>query len=167
MAIVLVGGGARSGKSRYALHLARHHGDRMVFLATAEAGDHEMAARIAKHRAERPSEFLTVEEPLEIAKVIREQHADVIVIDCATVWLSNVMLLFGRDVDADTESLLAALQASEARIILVTNEVGCGIIPETTLGRDFRDRAGILNQRVAAIADEVYWMVFGVPMRVK
>jgi len=91
----------------------------------------------------------------------------VIVIDCATVWLSNVMLLFGRDVDADTESLLAALQASEARIILVTNEVGCGIIPETTLGRDFRDRAGILNQRVAAIADEVYWMVFGVPMRVK
>jgi adenosylcobinamide kinase / adenosylcobinamide-phosphate guanylyltransferase len=167
VALVLVGGGARSGKSRYALQLARRHGPRLVFLATAETLDKEMEARIARHRAERPAEFMTVEEPLEIAAVIRNQEADAIVIDCATLWLSNVMLAFGRDVDHEIDKVVEAIQSSAATVVLVTNEVGCGIIPETTLGRDFRDRAGILNQRVAAIADEVHWMVFGCAMKVK
>jgi adenosylcobinamide kinase/adenosylcobinamide-phosphate guanylyltransferase len=167
MAVILVGGGARSGKSRYALDLARKRGPRLAFLATAQAHDLEMEARVAKHRAERGPEFATIEEPLEISEAIRACHADALVVDCLTLWLSNVMLTFGRDVDAETEKVLAAARQSHAALILVTNEVGCGIVPETTLGRDFRDRAGVLNQRVAAEADEVYWMVFGIPNRVK
>jgi len=167
MAVILVGGGARSGKSRYAIELARKHGSRLVFLATAQAHDLEMEVRVAKHQAERGADFATIEEPLDIAEELRKCQADAIVVDCLTLWLSNVMLTFGRDVDAETEKLLATARASTAALILVTNEVGCGIVPETTLGRDFRDRAGVLNQRVASVADEVYWMVFGIPMRVK
>jgi adenosylcobinamide kinase / adenosylcobinamide-phosphate guanylyltransferase len=167
VAVILVGGGARSGKSRYALELAKKHGDRLLFLATAQAYDHEMEARIARHRAERAPEFSTVEEPLEIGDVIRRADADAIVVDCLTLWLSNVMLTFGRDVERDSEKLIAAARESKSAVILVTNEVGCGIVPESTLGRDFRDHAGILNQRCAAVAEEVYWMVFGQPLRVK
>jgi adenosylcobinamide kinase/adenosylcobinamide-phosphate guanylyltransferase len=168
MAITLVGGGARSGKSRQALALARKRGSRLVFLATAEALDEEMAARVAKHRGERGAEFSTVEEPLEIAAAIRRTtDADAIVIDCLTLWLSNLMLTFGRDVDAEIEKFIAAAQTSPAAVIAVTNEVGCGIVPDSTLGRDFRDRSGVLNQRVAAAAEEVYWMIFGQPFRVK
>ncbi len=167
MAIILVGGGARSGKSRHALEFARRRGKRLAFLATAQVFDAEMEARIARHRAERGTEFRTIEEPIEIAAAIREADADAMVVDCLTLWLSNIMLTFGRDVDAEIEKVLNAARQSPAAVILVTNEVGCGIVPESTLGRDFRDHAGILNQRVAAIADEVYWMVFGCPLRVK
>jgi adenosylcobinamide kinase / adenosylcobinamide-phosphate guanylyltransferase len=168
VAIVLIGGGARSGKSRHALELARKRGSRLVFLATAEALDEEMAARVAKHRAERGAEFSTIEEPLEIVAAFHKIHdADAIVIDCLTLWLSNIMLTFGRDVDTEVEKLIQAAQSSPAAVIAVTNEVGCGIVPESTLGRDFRDHAGILNQRVAAAAEEVYWMIFGQPLRVK
>lgn len=168
MAIILIGGGARSGKSRYALDYARKRGTRLMFVATAEAFDEEMAARIARHRAERGSAFSTIEEPLEIAAAIRKiTEADAIVIDCLTLWLSNIMLTFGRSVETEVEKLIAAAQASAAPVVAVTNEVGCGIVPESTLGRDFRDQAGVLNQRVAAVADEIYWMVFGQPLRVK
>lgn len=167
MAVTLVGGGARSGKSRHALELARRHGEKRVFLATAQAFDVEMEARIARHRADRGSDFSTLEEPLEIATAICTTDADAMVVDCLTLWLSNVMLTFGRDVDTEIEKLLDAARQSRAAVILVTNEVGCGIVPESTLGRDFRDHAGILNQRAAAIANEVYWMVFGCPVRVK
>jgi adenosylcobinamide kinase/adenosylcobinamide-phosphate guanylyltransferase len=168
MAITLVGGGARSGKSRHALALARKRGSRLVFLATAEAFDEEMAARVAKHRAERGAEFSTVEEPLEIAAAIRRTtDADAIVVDCLTLWLSNIMLTFGRDVDAEIEKFIVAAQSCPAAVIAVTNEVGCGIVPDNTLGRDFRDRSGVLNQRVAAAAEDVYWMIFGQPLRVK
>ena len=138
-----------------------------MFLATAQAHDLEMEVRVAKHQAERGTDFSTIEEPLDISDELRKCQADAIVVDCLTLWLSNMMLTFGRDVSAETEKLLATARASTAALILVTNEVGCGIVPETTLGRDFRDRAGVLNQRVAAVADEVYWMVFGIPMRVK
>jgi adenosylcobinamide kinase/adenosylcobinamide-phosphate guanylyltransferase len=168
MSITLVGGGARSGKSRHALELARKRGSRLVFLATAEALDEEMAARIARHRAERGSEFSTIEEPLEIADVIRKApDADVMVIDCLNLWVSNLMLTFGRDVDAEIEKFIEAAQSSPAAVIAVTNEVGCGIVPDNALSRDFRDHSGVLNQRVAAVADEVYWMIFGQPLRVK
>jgi adenosylcobinamide kinase / adenosylcobinamide-phosphate guanylyltransferase len=167
VAVVLVGGGARSGKSRQALELARGRGPKLVFLATAQPFDSEMEARIARHRADRAEVFSTVEEPIEVAAAIRETRADALVVDCLTLWLSNVMLTFGRDVDAEIEKLLSAARLSSAAVILVTNEVGCGIVPESALGRDFRDYAGILNQRAAAIADEVYWMVFGCPLRVK
>lgn len=168
MALILVGGGARSGKSRYALDLARKRGSRLYFLATAEALDEEMTARIALHRAERGDHFHTVEEPLDIAAEIGKiTQADAIVIDCLTLWLSNIMLTFGRSVDKEVDNLIAATQASTATIIAVSNEVGCGIVPESALGRDFRDHSGILNQRMGAVADEVYWMVFGHPLRVK
>jgi adenosylcobinamide kinase/adenosylcobinamide-phosphate guanylyltransferase len=139
-----------------------------VFLATAQAFDEEMAARVAKHRIERGPDFSTIEEPLEIADVIRKTaDADAIVLDCLTLWLSNIMLTFGRDVDSEIEKLIQAARATPTTVIAVTNEVGCGIVPDNTLGRDFRDHSGILNQRVAAVADEVYWMVFGQPLRVK
>lgn len=168
MAIILIGGGARSGKSRHALELARKRGSRLVFLATAQAYDEEMAARVAKHRAERGADFSTVEEPLEIAAAIRKTaDADAVVLDCLTLWLSNIMLTFGRDVDTEIENLIQAAQATPTTVIAVTNEVGCGIVPDNTLGRDFRDHAGVLNQRVAAAAEEVYWMIFGQPLRVK
>jgi adenosylcobinamide kinase/adenosylcobinamide-phosphate guanylyltransferase len=167
VAIVLVGGGARSGKSRYALDLARQRGGQLTFLATAQPHDAEMEARIARHRAERGPVFATIEEPLEIAEVLRKTETGVIVVDCLTLWLSNVMLTFGRDIDADTEAVVNAALHSSASVIMVTNEVGCGIVPESTLGRDFRDRAGVLNQRVAGAAQEVYWMVFGYPIKVK
>lgn len=167
MAVILIGGGARSGKSRYALQIARRYGPRLTFLATAQAFDQEMETRIAQHRNERGAEFTTVEEPVEVGRAIREAEGDAIVVDCLTLWLTNVMLAFGRDVNADIESLLDAARSSRAAVILVTNEVGSGIVPDNELGRDYRDRSGALNQRVAAVADEVYWMVFGCPVKVK
>jgi adenosylcobinamide kinase / adenosylcobinamide-phosphate guanylyltransferase len=167
VAIILVGGGARSGKSRYALQLARRYGPRLIFLATAQPFDQEMEARIAQHRAERGAEFTTVEEPIEIGRAIREAGGDAIVVDCLTLWLSNVMLASGRDLACDIESLVDAARSTRAGVILVTNEVGCGIVPDHPLGREFRDRCGALNQCVAAVADEVYWMIFGCPVKVK
>jgi adenosylcobinamide kinase/adenosylcobinamide-phosphate guanylyltransferase len=159
MAIVLVGGGARSGKSRWALARARRHGGRLVFIATAEALDDEMAERIAKHRKERGDEFLTVEEPLDLARAIRSVNCDAIVVDCLTLWLSNG--------SCDVEQTIVAAKEHTAEVIFVTNEVGCGIVPDNALAREFRDRAGWANQRFAEAADEVYWMVFGQPLRVK
>ena len=159
MALVLVGGGVRSGKSRWALDRARKRGGRLVYVATAEALDEEMAARIAKHRAERESAFQTIEEPRELAKAIRSIQGDAIVVDCLTLWLSNVM--------GDVEETIAAAKEQSAEMIFVTNEVGCGIVPDNALAREFRDRAGVMNQRFAEAADEVYWMLFGQPLRVK
>jgi len=156
---VLVGGGARSGKSRWALERARKRGGRLVFIATAEALDEEMSERILKHRAERGSDFDTVEEPRELAKAIRSAQGDAIVVDCLTLWLANVT--------GDVGQVIAAAQEQAAEVICVTNEVGCGIVPDNALAREFRDRAGITNQRFAEAADEVYWMVFGQALRVK
>ena len=162
VALVLVGGGGRSGKSRWALDRARKCGDRLVYVATAEALDDEMAARIAQHRAERGNEFVTIEAPLDLAGAIRSLACDAIVIDCLTLWLSNSMSLPDK-----TEETIAVALESTADVIIVTNEVGCGIVPENALAREFRDRAGRMNQRFAEAADEVCWMVFGQPLRVK
>jgi adenosylcobinamide kinase/adenosylcobinamide-phosphate guanylyltransferase len=164
MALVLVGGGARSGKSRWALERARRRGGRLVYVATAEALDEEMSARIAHHRSERGDEFVTVEEPLELARVIRAAKCDAMVVDCLTLWLSNLMR--GSD-DKTEETLTAAKEKNASDVIFVTNEVGCGIVPDNALAREFRDRAGIMNQRFAEAADEVCWMVFGQALRVK
>ena len=166
MAVILVGGGARSGKSRYALQKALAIEGRRVFVATAEALDDEMALRIARHQADRGAEFETIEEPLGLGRVIAETKFDAMVVDCLTLWLSNIMFA-NRDCDLEIESLVAAAQAARSTVILVTNEVGSGIVPDNALAREFRDRAGILNQRIAAIADEVYFMAFGQPLRVK
>ena len=163
MALVLVGGGARSGKSRWALDRARGCGDRLVYVATAEALDDEMSKRIARHRSERGDEFVTIEEPLDLARAIRSAEGDAVVVDCLTLWLSNLM----RASEDRTEETIAAAKEKHALVIFVTNEVGCGIVPENALAREFRDRAGIMNQRFAEAADEVYWMVFGQALRVK
>ena len=133
-----------------------------MYVATAEALDEEMTVRIANHRAERGDEFVTVEAPLDLAGAIRSLACDAIVIDCLTLWLSNSM--GGED---KTEETIAVALESTADVIIVTNEVGCGIVPENALAREFRDRAGRMNQRFAEAADEVYWMVFGQPLRVK
>ena len=159
MAVVLVGGGARSGKSRWALERARKCGGRPVFIATAEALDEEMAERIARHRAERDSAFQTIEEPVELPQAIRSVQADAIVVDCLTLWLSNG--------SCDVEATIQAAGEQTAEVIFVTNEVGGGIVPDNAMAREFRDRAGVMNQRFAEAADEVYWMVFGQPLRVK
>jgi len=163
MALVLVGGGARSGKSRWALDRARGCGDRLVYVATAEALDDEMSARIARHREDRGDEFETIEEPLDLARAIRSAECDAIVVDCLTLWLSNLM----RESDDKTEETIAAAKEKHALVIFVTNEVGGGIVPDNALAREFRDRAGVMNQRFAEAADEVYWMVFGQALRVK
>jgi adenosylcobinamide kinase / adenosylcobinamide-phosphate guanylyltransferase len=166
MAIVLVGGGSRSGKTGHALQLARARGRRLALIATAQALDAEMRERIRLHREERGPDFTTLEEPLAVASVI-ERYAvefDAVVVDCLTLWLSNIM---SSDIDAQSGKLIESSLASKATVIFVTNEVGCGIIPENALARRFRDEAGRLNQRIAEAASEVHWMVFGCAMRVK
>jgi adenosylcobinamide kinase/adenosylcobinamide-phosphate guanylyltransferase len=163
VAVVLIGGGSRSGKSRFALERARREGSKLVFIATAEAGDEEMRERIAHHRAERGDEFRTVESPVDVAAAIRSSEGDAIVVDCLTLWVANTL----ANQRAGFDDLKEAAQSSRACVIFVTNEVGCGIVPDNALAREFRDRAGILNQRMAEAADEVYWMVFGQPLRVK
>jgi adenosylcobinamide kinase / adenosylcobinamide-phosphate guanylyltransferase len=164
MAVVLIGGGARSGKSRFALERARREGTTLVFIATAEAGDQEMRQRIEQHRANRGAEFVTVEAPVQLPAALRFADCDAVVVDCLTLWLANIL---DRDVDAATQELEDAARSTRACVIFVTNEVGCGIVPDNALAREFRDRAGILNQRMAEAASEVYWMVFGQPLRIK
>ena len=165
MAVILIGGGARSGKSRYALQKALAIEGRRVFVATAEPLDDEMTSRIARHKADRGAEFETIEESLDLASVIAGAF-DAMVVDCLTLWLSNLMFA-GKDCDLEMEALIAAAQAARGTVIFVTNEVGSGIVPDNALAREFRDRAGTLNQRIAAIAQEVYFMAFGQPLRVK
>lgn len=164
--MILVGGGSRSGKTRQALALARSRGGRLGFIATAEALDDEMKDRIDAHRRDRGADFTTIEEPLELVEAI-ELHAprfDAIVVDCLTLWLSNLM---AAETEIPTAQLIAGSLASAAQVIFVTSEVGCGIVPENALARRFRDEAGWMNQKIAAAASEVYWMAFGCAMRVK
>lgn len=166
MSIILIGGGSRSGKSQQALQLARQQGRKLAFIATAQALDNEMRERIRAHQQQRGPEFTTIEEPFALPAVIHRHSSefDAIVVDCLTLWLSNIATC---DVEVETGKLLEASLASRAQLILVTNEVGCGIIPDNAMARRFRDDAGRLNQRVAEAASEVYWMVFGCALRVK
>lgn len=163
-------GGARSGKSRYAQQLAEHCWPRPVFLATAEATDAEMAARIAKHRAARGVKWKCVEEPLDLAAGLARAagQGDGVLLDCLTVWLGNVLHKEGTTgVAARQQALLAAVRARTSALILVSNEVGLGIVPEHPLGREFRDLAGWLNQTLAAEADAVAFIAAGLPLMLK
>ncbi len=168
--IVLVGGGARSGKSRFALVRARELGTRPLFVATARRYDAEMAERIDRHRAERASTFDTVEEPVALPELLLAARGhDVAVVDCLTLWLSN-LLFDGMPADAverRVEDLAEALPRAPCHVVLVTNEVGMGLHPDTPLGRTFRDIAGRAHQRLAAVADEVHFAVLGVLVRLK
>jgi adenosylcobinamide kinase/adenosylcobinamide-phosphate guanylyltransferase len=163
--LTLVLGGARSGKSRHAEQLIAHAAPPWTYIATAEALDDEMRDRIAHHRARRDPSWRTVDAPLDLAGTISRLSGPAL-IDCLTLWLSNVMLA-ERDVEAESERLLAALAAAPGPLVTVSNEVGLGLVPETPLGRAFRDAQGRLNQRVAAAADRVVFMAAGLPLNLK
>ena len=165
---ILVTGGARSGKSviaeTCALDLAR--GGALTYIATAQSFDGEMAARIATHRARRDACWHTVEAPMDLVGALVASDGMPRLVDCLTLWLSNMMLA-GVDWQAQTDRLIACLAVQNAPVVLVTNEVGGGIVPENALARAFRDAAGRVNQNVAAVADDVILAVCGLPMRVK
>jgi len=164
---IIVLGGARSGKSRYAEKLAVDSGLNKVFVATAEAHDAEMSDRIATHRRERGSGWTTVEAPLALAEAIAERRADeIVVVDCLTLWLTNT-LLAQRDMDGAISTLVAAVAGAACPIALVSNEVGMGIVPRTPLGRQFRDWQGMLNQKMARECDAVIFMAAGYPTMLK
>ena len=164
----LVIGGARSGKSRYAEELLAAHDGTRIYIATAEAGDAVMAARIAAHQARRGAAWQTIEQPLDLVAAL-ETHcrpASAVLVDCLTLWLSNLMAA-SRDIAAESSRLVRALPQLEGRAVLVSNEVGLGIVPDHPLGREFRDHAGRLNQAVAAAVDEAVFIAAGLPLRLK
>ncbi|MEM6762385.1 MAG: bifunctional adenosylcobinamide kinase/adenosylcobinamide-phosphate guanylyltransferase [Pseudomonadota bacterium] len=164
--LILVLGGARSGKSRYAEDLAARSGKAVSYIATAgPPRDEEMAARIKAHIARRPVDWATLDAPMELAGALQSVDG-VALVDCLTLWLTNVMLE-ERDVEGETAALVQALAARRGPVIAVANEVGEGIIPATPLGRRFRDAQGVLNQRVAGVASGVVKLVAGCPMIVK
>ncbi|MBS0542275.1 MAG: bifunctional adenosylcobinamide kinase/adenosylcobinamide-phosphate guanylyltransferase [Proteobacteria bacterium] len=180
MKLELILGGARSGKSRLAEQIAADSGLAVTVIATAEAGDEEMAARIRRHQADRPAAWKTVEAPLALAATLRREAAPerCVIVDCLTLWLANLLAgaealspgasadelpLFSRERDA----LLATLPALPGHVILVANEVGLGLVPETPLGRLFRDEAGRLNQAVAALCPSVIFVAAGLPLVMK
>lgn len=166
--ITLVLGGARSGKSSFAEQLMHAYPRGCVYLATAEILDHEMAERVRQHQARRAERWRTVETPLAIAETIvaeTEQGAAVLV-DCLTLWLSNLMAA-GRDPAAEVEAVVRALGQAGGPVVFVANEVGLGIVPDNALARAFRDHAGRLNQRIAEVANSVFFVAAGLPLRLK
>jgi adenosylcobinamide kinase / adenosylcobinamide-phosphate guanylyltransferase len=167
--IVLIGGGVRCGKSAFALARARALGERRLFVATAQAFDDEMRARIDAHRAERGGEFETLEVPLALAETLRRAEADVVVVDCLTLWLSNLLSSDASDaqLEASLSALVQALRGARFHSVLVTNEVGMGIVPDNALARRFRDWAGRAHQRLAAVSDELYFGALGSMLRLR
>jgi len=166
--LTLVLGGARSGKSRHAEGLVAAFPPPWLYIATAEGLDDEMRQRIAEHRARRGAAWETLDVPLELPEAIRRADGPhgVLLIDCLTLWLSNVMLA-GRDPAAARAKLLQALRGADKPIVAVSNEVGLGLVPDNALGRRFRDEQGRLNAEVAALADHVVFMAAGLPMVLK
>jgi len=172
VSVTLVLGGVRSGKSRYAQQLAERAA-RVTFVATAEVrADAEMHAKIARHRAERPEAWSTIEEPLYLAQTIQSEgkSCDLILIDCLTLFAANLLEAFGEDearLQAQIEELCQELKAAPCSVVLVSNEVGSGVVPAYALGRRFRDLVGEINQRIAATAGTVLLMVAGLPLALK
>jgi adenosylcobinamide kinase/adenosylcobinamide-phosphate guanylyltransferase len=164
--LTLVLGGARSGKSRVAESLIARHPPPWLYIATAEAGDAEMAARIAAHKMRRGPDWVTIEAPHDLASVLAEQGNRPVLVDCLTLWLSNLMLA-NSDIDGAVARLEQALEQARGPIVLVANEVGSGVVPENALARRFRDLQGQLNQRLAARADRVVLVVAGLPLFMK
>jgi len=169
--LVLVGGGVRCGKSAFALTRACQLGPRRLFIATAQAFDAEMERRIRDHRVERGAAFETLEEPLALADTIRahSERVDVIVIDCLTLWLSNLLMQDerGSHVDGQLEALLAALCARRSHVVVVTNEVGMGVVPDNALARRFRDCTGRAHTQLARASDEIYLGALGCLLRLR
>ena len=168
--LILIGGGARSGKSRFALARARALGARPLFVATAERSDDEMRDRIARHRAERGDLFETREEPRALPEALADDAGhDVVVVDCLTIWISNLLWdgAPAETVQARVGDLLAVLARRRSHVVIVSNEVGMALVPETPLGRLFRDLTGLAHQRIAAVADEVYLAAMGMVLRLR
>ena len=163
--LTLVIGGARSGKSRYAEGLIAGQLPPWTYVATAEAGDHEMIARIRAHRKRRGAHWRTIEAPRDLVAALGANPGGPVLVDCLTLWLSNLMLA-DADIEAETARLEQALGRA-APTVLVSNEVGSGIVPDNALARRFRDAQGRLNQRMATRADRVVFMVAGLPLVVK
>ena len=167
MSIILITGGARSGKSGRAEARATAFAGKPVYIATAEALDAEMRERIAGHRARRGNEWIEHETPLELVPALKATDGGgARLVDCLTLWLSNLMHA-QRDWLRETERLAESLRAQKSPVVLVTNEVGLGIVPDNALARQFRDAAGTMNQTIARAADEVEFVVAGLPVRVK
>jgi len=168
---ILVTGGCRSGKSRYALNYANQHFSKKLYLATSEVLDEEMAVRVEGHKRARGPEWETCEEPIEVVERIRfyGDKVEIILLDCLTLWLSNLLIKWDNDckVMDEIERLTVAVKECPASLILVTNEVGMGIVPVEPLARRFRDLAGMANQKIAEVADSVVFMVSGIPMFLK
>jgi adenosylcobinamide kinase/adenosylcobinamide-phosphate guanylyltransferase len=169
--MIFITGGCRSGKSRYALDYANRHFSKKIFLATSEALDEEMAQRIENHKKVRGPEWQTVEEPVEIVNKINEHGGDgkVILIDCLTLWLYNLLMRWDNDsrIIDETGKLINTIKQNPTSSILVSNEVGMGIVPADPLSRRYRDLLGAMNQRIAEVLDTVIFMVSGIPLFLK
>jgi len=176
--IVLVTGGARSGKSSFAETYVANLGVKTAYIATAQALDDEMALRIDLHRARRPADWLTYEAPLDADKVLTEAiiQAEAVLFDCLTMYVSNMLLFAGAppkseerlsQIQAEITKLLDSAKAGGATVVFVTSEVGLGIVPENALAREYRDLVGLANQQLAVAADEVYLVVSGLALEVK
>jgi adenosylcobinamide kinase/adenosylcobinamide-phosphate guanylyltransferase len=167
--VVLILGGARSGKSTYALNEASAIKGKKAFIATAEILDEEMRVRVEKHKQERDKNWDTYEEPLKIAPIIEriKDEYDVIIIDCLTLWVSNIMHA-GSGISGEIEKLVSAISANHSSILyIISNEVGLGLVPDIPIGREYRDILGRLNQEIASAATDVIFMVAGIPLKIK
>ena len=176
--VTLITGGARSGKSSNALRLAEETGKSVTFLATAQALDEEMSTRIQKHRSERPAHWETLEIPFDIASCVRQIQSDVVILDCITLLITNLMMQYVKEdlveekpfmvaVQKEINELAGALREQERDWFIVSNEVGLGLVPPYQMGRVYRDALGSANQQLARMADRVIFMVSGIPMIVK
>jgi adenosylcobinamide kinase/adenosylcobinamide-phosphate guanylyltransferase len=169
--LIFITGGCRSGKSQYALDYANRHFQRKLYLATCQALDEEMVQRIENHKRLRGPEWLTVEEPIEIIDQMKRRGDDVevILLDCLTLWISNLLLKWDNDLKImkETDSLVHTLRERRASILIVSNEVGMGIVPADSLSRRFRDLSGMANQKIAGESDGVIFMVSGIPIFLK
>ena len=169
--VIFITGGCRSGKSRFALNYTNQHFSKKIYLATCEALDEEMAQRIEHHKKMRGPEWHTIEEPVETVDKIRQygDKVEVILLDCITLWLSNILMKWDSDsrIMDEVDRLVNMIKQSPTSFIIVSNEVGMGIVPTEPLGRRFRDLSGMANQRIAEVADTVIYMVSGIPLFLK
>jgi adenosylcobinamide kinase / adenosylcobinamide-phosphate guanylyltransferase len=172
---IFIIGGARAGKSRYAQKLATEIGGKVLFVATAEAKDEDMRLRIEGHKKSRPANWDTLEAPVKVGKAISEYEGEcpVVVIDCITMLVSNVILQTGdessieSEVSKEIDALIEVMASKSSVFILVSNEVGLGIVPDNELARNYRDCLGRINQLIAQNADEVHWLIAGIPVKIK
>ncbi|MCK4994303.1 MAG: bifunctional adenosylcobinamide kinase/adenosylcobinamide-phosphate guanylyltransferase [Candidatus Omnitrophica bacterium] len=168
--VVFITGSVRSGKSKLAVEFGEKSSKKIVFLASCAPLDEEMKKRVAKHKQSRPRDWKTIEEPIDAADVITEAKADELVIfDCLTLWISNIMLKFDKEklINEKIQELFLILSKTKAEVIVVSNEVGWGIVPENKLARQFRDIVGITHQKLAGISDEVYLVTAGIAQKLK